>query len=202
MSASRRRRGRPDRGQSLVEFSLVLPVFLVLLMSMMDFGFAYGQNLTIEYATREGARTGAALAAGNSTLPCADVDDYVMAAVQRVLESPGSQVKLEYIDNVEIYKSDAAGNKLGSNRWGYMAGDRPTVDGVTLDFGLLSTGWDACTRSNATPNPDSLGVLIHYQYHYVTPLGSAIALLGSHHAGPPTLSISDHTVMQLNPTNL
>ncbi len=202
MSAVRRLRCRRERGQSLVEFALLLPVFLILLMSMLDFGFAYGQNLTLEYATREGARTGAALAAGNSTLPCADVDDYVMAAVQRVLESPGSQVNPAYITSIEIYKSDAAGNKLAYNTWAYMAGDRPVVDGVTLDFGLMSTGWDACTRSNATPNPDSLGVSVQYQYHFVTPLTSAIALLGSHTKGPATMTISDHTVMQLNPTNL
>ena len=202
MSARRRVSRRRERGQSLVEFSLILPVFLVLILSMMDFGFAYGQNLTIEYATREGARTGAALAAGNSTLPCGQVDNYVMAAVQRVLESPGSQVRPAFVTSIEIYKSDNAGNKLVSNTWAYMAGDRPVVDGVTLDFGLMSTGWDACTRSNATPNPDSLGVLIRYQYHLVTPLGSALALLGGHNASPPTFTISDHTVMQLNPTNL
>lgn len=47
---------RRDRGQSLVEFSLVLPVFLLLLIALFDLGrgvFAYN---TLTNAAREGAR--------------------------------------------------------------------------------------------------------------------------------------------------
>jgi len=48
--------GLEDRGQSLVEFSLVAPVLIVLLFLMIDFGrlvYTYG---AISWATREGAR--------------------------------------------------------------------------------------------------------------------------------------------------
>ena len=42
--------------------------------------------MTISYATREGARSGAAFAQGNgTTMVCGDVDKSIVAAVQRVL---------------------------------------------------------------------------------------------------------------------
>lgn len=57
--ASLRRGSRiRTRGQSLVEFALVLPIFLVLLSGMVDFGMALYTNITLMNATREGARLG------------------------------------------------------------------------------------------------------------------------------------------------
>ncbi|MGE5140346.1 MAG: TadE/TadG family type IV pilus assembly protein, partial [Rudaea sp.] len=48
----------PDRGQSLLEFALVLPALLLMVMGIFDLGWAvYAQN-SIALAAREGARTG------------------------------------------------------------------------------------------------------------------------------------------------
>ena len=205
MSPRRRtgRRARSSRGQGLVEFALILPVFIVILLSLLDFGLAFSHNLTLEYSTREGARTGAALGKGKSpSLPCTSVDNYVMAAVQRVLKAPGSTVNLDDIGEVRIYKAGANGGEIGAvNVWKYNAGTRPTVDGQVLDFGLISTSWSACDRSSATPNPDSIGVSITYQYHFITPLASALSLVGGRTSGPATLAMADRTVMQLNPAS-
>ncbi len=63
-----RRRGQ--EGQSLIEFSLMLPVLLMLLLGILDFGMAFDHLLTIRYASREGARIGAALVNGGGTLGC------------------------------------------------------------------------------------------------------------------------------------
>ena len=72
-----------------------MPVFVLLLFGMLEFGFAFSHNLTLEYATREGARTGAALGPGTANIPCANVDEQIIAAAQRVLTSPGSPVDVE-----------------------------------------------------------------------------------------------------------
>ncbi len=48
-----------DTGQSLVEFAMVLPLFLVLLFALVDFGRAFYGWLVITNAAREGARAGA-----------------------------------------------------------------------------------------------------------------------------------------------
>jgi Flp pilus assembly protein TadG len=48
-----------ELGQSLVEFSLVLPIFLLLLFALVDFGRAYYSWLQVTNAAREGARAAA-----------------------------------------------------------------------------------------------------------------------------------------------
>jgi hypothetical protein len=52
---------RRESGAALVEFALVLPVFLMLLLGMMTGGLAYSRKLSIAQAAREGARFGATL---------------------------------------------------------------------------------------------------------------------------------------------
>jgi Flp pilus assembly protein TadG len=53
-----RGRGADDRrrGQSLVEFTLVLPLFFLLVAGMVDFGMGLYSNMTVINAAREGAR--------------------------------------------------------------------------------------------------------------------------------------------------
>lgn len=57
---SRRGIGRARRrnGQSLVEFAVVLPIFLLVLAGILDFGLALYSQMTIINASREGARFG------------------------------------------------------------------------------------------------------------------------------------------------
>lgn len=51
------RRGRAwRRGQNLVEFALVLPIFLLLVFGMIDVGRLVYMNSTLSQAAREGAR--------------------------------------------------------------------------------------------------------------------------------------------------
>ena len=45
-----------DRGASAVEFALILPLFLVLVLGMVDFARAYNVQLTLTEAAREGVR--------------------------------------------------------------------------------------------------------------------------------------------------
>lgn len=192
------RRAR-ERGQSLVEFSLMLPILLLILFGMMEFGFVFSHHLTLEYATREGARLGAALGSGTDSAPCSGtspepVDWQIIAAVQRVLTSPGSQVPPANIAQVRIYKSTATGAETPGvvNVW--VPGNGPTVDGERLVFTPSGpVGWNACSR-NSGGNPDSIGISLVYRYDYVTPLGTFMGMVG-----PANLTINDRTIMALNP---
>src|SRR5256885_7254199 len=58
-----RRLGR-TRSQALVEFALTLPVWLVLLLGVMDFGRGFYAAVSAQQAAREGARIGAGSSAG------------------------------------------------------------------------------------------------------------------------------------------
>ena len=56
MRARLRRMWREERGQSLVEMALVLPLLLLLVAGIIDFGRAYNNYIIITNAAREGAR--------------------------------------------------------------------------------------------------------------------------------------------------
>jgi Flp pilus assembly protein TadG len=197
-----------QRGQGLVELSTIVPVFLLLLLGMLEFGFAFDQNLTLEYATREGARVGSALAndGGSSCVRATTtVDNQIMAAVRRVLLSPGSRVKLvaDPVVGTEvlIWKADAAGAPVAgtTNRWRYTGPTTgPTVDGQQIGFTQISQAWNPCDRLNSTPT-DSIGVSLTYRYDFQTPLAGILKFLGGTSAGQ--LPMADRTVMALNPTN-
>lgn len=47
------------RGQAIVEFALVLPVFVLLLVGIMEFGLLFHQYMVVTAASREGARAAA-----------------------------------------------------------------------------------------------------------------------------------------------
>jgi len=55
----RKRVGRSERGQSLLEFALVVPIFLILVFGIIDFGLGLRAWISITNAAREGARVGA-----------------------------------------------------------------------------------------------------------------------------------------------
>ena len=47
-----------SRGQTLVEFALVLPIIVILLFGIIDFGLMLNHRITLQHAVREGARYG------------------------------------------------------------------------------------------------------------------------------------------------
>ncbi len=198
-----------ERGQSVVEFIVIVPIVAMLLLIMLEFGLAFNHRLTVGYATREGARIGAALAHGGATsCAVADpalVDQQVIAATQRILKSPGSPIVMSDVQRIDIYKSDAAGNQVGSlaNQWNYTPGAGPDIDpGPTvdrLDFSQATIPWPACGRRNGT-NPDSIGVRVVYSYQLSTPLRAAADFFGGSNVSS-TFAMTDQTIMALNPTN-
>jgi hypothetical protein len=208
-----------QRGQGLFEFALVVPIFLLIIAGMLEFGFAFNHNMTLEFATREGARAGAAMADGSvedaqcgpSGLTPANVDPLVMAAVQRVLTSPGSMVDMNQISQIRIYevRNDGAVTGLG-NVWLYRPGNpaNPAVPCQSptqlLDFFPASATWPAASRTltSGTPpvwSPDSIGVSITYTYRFRTPLGGLMRFIGG--SGMTSVPITDRAVMALQPTS-
>jgi hypothetical protein len=51
-----RRRGRDDRGAAAVEFALVVPVLVLLVMGIVDYGLFFTDRLAVKQGIREGAR--------------------------------------------------------------------------------------------------------------------------------------------------
>jgi hypothetical protein len=49
----------PRKGQSILEFAMIIPLLLVLFMGVFDFGWVMHRQVTIDNAAREAARRGA-----------------------------------------------------------------------------------------------------------------------------------------------
>jgi Flp pilus assembly protein TadG len=47
---------RSERGAALVEFALILPVLVMLIFGIVEFGRGYNAKITVTHAAREGAR--------------------------------------------------------------------------------------------------------------------------------------------------
>jgi hypothetical protein len=88
--ATRSVRRKREKGQSLVEFALVLPLFLLVLFIIADFGVGFSRWLVITNASREGARLGTV---GATT---AEVQDRAIRTSHGLLDSSG--VTVEYAD--------------------------------------------------------------------------------------------------------
>ena len=57
---------KSEKGQAMVEFALCLPLVLVILGAVMDFGWVFMHELTLSTAVREGARI-ASVSAGSGS---------------------------------------------------------------------------------------------------------------------------------------
>lgn len=67
-------RQRGEGGQALVGFALVVPILLILVLAIVDFGWALRSWMTVTNSAREGARAGAVGAS------CEDIQQRVVGA--------------------------------------------------------------------------------------------------------------------------
>jgi TadE-like protein len=63
-----RRRGNSESGQDVVEFALILPVLVLLLLGIIEFGWLIFTYNTVAHAAREGARAGVPFLHGNAEI--------------------------------------------------------------------------------------------------------------------------------------
>jgi Flp pilus assembly protein TadG len=64
-----RLRRRDDRGASLVEFALIMPLLLLLVLGTVEAAWAFANNLDVRHGAREGARLIAVNADPTPTIP-------------------------------------------------------------------------------------------------------------------------------------
>lgn len=67
------RRQVDERGAVLVEFALILPLFMTLILGMFTGGLAYMQKISMEDGVREGARFGSTMETFNAAVVMARV---------------------------------------------------------------------------------------------------------------------------------
>jgi hypothetical protein len=211
------RKWRSRRGQSLVEFALILPVIMFLVLGMVELGFAINHNTSIITATRQGARVGAELRNGHGQCSLPDdaasqsVDPQIIGAVEGVLVSPGSPINVLQVTKIDIFEVDETGAQTTNiNTW------LPSSDPIThnptgtilpgtsqhLYFapsgGGIGGNWPAYKRCGSAP-AHGVGVRITYTYKFITPLGALISALGGNIFNSAQIPMTDQTIMALEP---
>ncbi len=84
----RKRRENGEKGQALAEFALLVPIFLMLMFAVVDFGMGFYSWITVTNSAREGARLGAVhppLTVTSS--PCFGKASLEQCIYERVLDS-------------------------------------------------------------------------------------------------------------------
>ncbi len=82
----RRRSRRERRGQALVEFALIFPVFMLILAGILDFGFMLYSRMTVINAAREGAHVVLSDAIKNDAVLIANIPARVSSTVGGVAQ--------------------------------------------------------------------------------------------------------------------
>jgi hypothetical protein len=179
-----RLRRRNEGGATIVEFAIVLPLLILLMVGIMEIGLAFYDYLTIERATLEGVRT-AAFTGTSRDADCAAVRNVVAAFPDGFVDR---------IDRIEIYKADANGDQLPgfTNIWRYNGGGPPRDCVTSWNVTEL---WPATSRQTVAgtspgfPPLDIIGVRIRLDRRWITNF-------------PPftgTYRIDEHSILRMEP---
>jgi len=143
------RTSRTSRGQSLVEFTLILPIMLIILLVVGDFGRLFAAGITVESAARNAAEVAAAEYNQALLLPTIDYTAVHRAAWSSVCDeasklpnaTPGGTGECDGLPTV-VCVHDGADGQCG-NRYNAASGTPagcPTVLGGTSNGISTSDG--------------------------------------------------------------
>ena len=156
---------RSQAGAAAVEFALVLPILLLVIFGIIDFGVVLAQKAALANAVRAGARYGS-VNAYSSSHTCQKVIDKVRDNAQTIGIGTGNKLQV----GVTVRHLAADGTLLP---YGCVAGPTFPSSGATAP----------CVNSSADPNnPDSLEVDARFQSQLLVPvpgLGSSVWLSSS-----------------------
>jgi hypothetical protein len=169
---------REERGQALVEFALVLPLLLLLILGVIEFSFVWNSRNTVQFASRDGSM----LAAEGGSLP--GTDCLVLDRIERDIVSPSRAIRVQ---EVMIYWADKNGGQIGSFKNVYTRTGSTTCDlggsPLTVPYTLTTAGYLEATRCDVLAGcggphtgVDTVGVQITYEHRWLT---SFVSLTGS-----------------------
>jgi Flp pilus assembly protein TadG len=178
----RRRRRDGERGQSLVEFALIFPIFILLLIGLIEFAVVFSIILNVNYASRDAA------------LIAAEVGDASGAdclILQRLDSALNGATSHDQILSIRIIWASANGTEMAADV--YTEGGATSCllsDGSTLTVPYTAGAQnyfesDRCTIVAGCPvdsqgrshlGLDTIGVTIEYHHDWITPLPNIVSV--------------------------
>jgi hypothetical protein len=181
-NVTNRPRCRAGAGQTLVEFALLLPIFVISFLGLIEFSLAFNANLNLGYASKNAALLAAE--AGNA----GGADCVILDGIEGDVGVPASPSR---IGTVSIYWANPDGSVKGTNSNVYTRGGSTSCtypDGttVTVPYTSTSIGYPYASRCTTLkgcgathPGLDTVGVSISYTHPWVTPLAKLIGGSGA-----------------------
>jgi hypothetical protein len=196
-------RRRRSRGQALVEFALVIPVFLTVFFSIVEFSFLFTNYISVGYASHDASQLAATM--GNTQY----ADAAILQRIDNDISTPANPAQIKTVDIywVDTTKKDASPVSGHENLYTYDGGAHDfllpdATTHISLPFKTTSIGYLDTDRCNYNMGigcsalhltVDTIGVKITYQYNWVTPFPQ---LIGGSGGGPLLTSIN---IMRLEP---
>jgi Flp pilus assembly protein TadG len=180
----RPRRGH-DRGQSVVEFALVLPIMVILLFAIADFARIYTTMMSVESAAREAADFGTTL--GAIKWQAGSQMDTTVQEMRRRACVASSNLP-DYAD-----PDDPTVGNCTNPSFDYCM--TPTVDGTCGPVDPLN-GCDVPTRVE----PCTVTVTLTYNFHLISPVN--IEIFGVRLGFPSTLTFKRDSTFAMTDIDL
>ncbi len=95
------RRMRDERGQAMAELALVMPVLLLVVIGILEFGRVFNYWIDTTHLANETARWAAVDRVPGTGSPATRARDYVCSQAQTIEERSGMQVRLQYDSNLD-----------------------------------------------------------------------------------------------------
>jgi Flp pilus assembly protein TadG len=203
--------GRPSRapntaadGQTLVEFALVLPLLLVLMMGLLEFALAFQATLGINRASQEAALI--ASEAGNVD----GADCLILEVIEGNIGAPNDRSNIR---EVQIQRTGPGGGVIYARQTFTRGGSFSCTmnDGTirTVPYTQTTNGYPDQQRCNIlagcpamTPprtTVDTIGVQIRYQHDWRTPLAAALRLIDGTGPSGATWTFQKRNVFRMEP---
>jgi Flp pilus assembly protein TadG len=159
-----------ERGQALIEFALVIPLVLLLIVGIVEFSFVWNSRNTVLFASRDASM----LAAEGGTIQ--GTDCLVLDRIERDVVSPSRAIRIQ---EVTIYWADRNGGQIGPAANVYDRVGSTTCAGggatMTVPYSLTSAGYPETSRCDVLAgcggthtSVDTVGVRITYQHYWIT----------------------------------
>ena len=97
MKLFKKLKDRRERGQAVVEFAFILPLFLIVLFLVVEFGIGFSRWIVITNATREAARY-AAVQDDTATIVANAATQRAIDTSNDLLASPDASVNVYFVD--------------------------------------------------------------------------------------------------------
>ena len=169
---------RRFRGQSLVEFALILPIFLLVFFGVVEYAFINASIGAFNLAAQDSARYGAIIGPTDLNVDSEMVTQFILPHVTGIV--------MARLVSVEIFHANEAGNCSD----GTQTFPCPEEDVYNAQSGVWTDSWPVSSRNDQLITADYLGVRITYQYTYLTAFIATIS---------PQINLTAVSVQRIEP---